>query len=75
SEHNPWAALCGGDPVRRRLSCIPASASASASSTASRLSPVAVVWAAPMEDPPDVYRSAPHGGADLDDPLGLGSHP
>jgi len=41
----------------------------------SRLSPVAVVWAAPMEDPPDVYRSAPHGGADLDDPLRLGSHP
>jgi hypothetical protein len=39
------------------------------------VSRVVVVWAAPMEDPPDAFRSAPLGGADLDDPLGLDAYP
>jgi hypothetical protein len=71
SERNRRFTLYGGDAVH---GC-PSGIAASAFGKGSPVSRVVVVWAAPMEDPPDAFRSAPLGGADLDDPLGLDAYP
>jgi hypothetical protein len=71
SERNRRFTLYGGDAVHGG----PSGIAASAFGKGIPVSRVVVVWAAPMEDPPDAFRSAPLGGADLDDPLGLDAYP